>query len=313
MRYAIPFSGIQGAQRGGYTPRRRYSVTADVLSYRRCRRQYGFEAVHGYQPSRTSQVFYGTVIHQVLDRAHAHYHGLIDPDTRNTLPTDDDIERYFEEVRQSLRTRGVRGARVQVEEQALEVLQIFNRIEGPALYPRVVDSEHRMQADEDSYVLHGTVDLLVDLDDPHEEPETLEIWDYKGGKRPKPDDEKFQDYLFQMMVYADLYRRRHSVYPLRAQLYFLNELLDDKRSTERNRREALVTVEFTEVEVERALGEFRRSVSEIEQRRLDDKWEAPLVGHGPGQETCTICDFRWNCPTVRGDAALRAQIPMRYP
>ncbi len=313
MRYSTPFSGIQGASRTAYTPRRRYSVTGDVLSFRRCHRQYGFEAVHGYQPSRTSQVFYGTVIHQVLDRAHAHYHGLIEPGTQGVLPTDEDIERYYEEVRQSLRTRGVRGARPAVEEQALRVLQTFNRVEGETLYPRVVDSEHRMQADEDTYVLHGTVDLLVNADSPSDSPDALEIWDYKGQRRPKPgDNEKLQDYLFQMMVYADLYRRRHGVYPLRAHLYFLNEL-DQDRPMETNREEALLTVEYTQEQVEEALDAFRGSVGDIEASRSEDDWPAPAVGHGPGEETCTICDYRWDCPTVRNDPNLRNKIPIRYP
>lgn len=312
MRYATPFSGIRGASRIAYTPRRRYSVTGDVLSFRRCHRQYGYEAVHGYQPSRTSQVFYGTVIHQVLDRAHAHYRGLIEPETEGVLPTDEDIERYFEEVRQSLRTRGVRGARPAVEDQALRVLQIFNRVEGGALYPRVFDSEHRMQADEDTYVLHGTVDLLVSPDDPSYSPDALEIWDYKGQRCPKRGDERLQDYLFQMMVYADLYRRRHGVYPLRAQLYFLNEL-DQDRPMETNREEALLTVEYTEEQVQQALSEFRGSVGEIETRRSEDEWPAPAVGRGPGEETCTICDYRWDCPTVRNDPDLNSKIPIRYP
>jgi hypothetical protein len=312
MQYATPFSRIQGARRTAYTPRRRYSVTGDVLSFRRCHRQYGFEAVHGYQPSRTSQVFYGTVIHQVLDRAHAHYHGLIEPETEGALPTDEDIGLYYEEVRQSLRTRGVRGARPAVEEQALRVLQIFNRVEGETLYPRVVDSEHRMQADEDTYVLHGTVDLLVNADNQSESPDALEIWDYKGQRRPKPGDPRLQDYLFQMMVYADLYRRRHGVYPLQAQLYFLNEL-DQDRPMETNREEALLTVEYTEEQVERALNAFRGSVGDIEASRSEEDWPAPAVGHGPGEETCTICDYRWNCPTVRDDPYLNDKIPIRYP
>jgi hypothetical protein len=40
---------------------------------------------------------------------------------------------------------------------------------------------------------------------------------------------------------------------------------------------------------------------------------APAVGHGPGEETCTICDYRWDCLTVRNDPNLRDKIPIRYP
>lgn len=315
-RYITPLMVVQGAQRTTYTPRRRFSVTADILSYRRCHRQYGLQAVHGYEPSRTSQVFFGTVIHQVLDRAHAHYHGLIDPGTRNTLPTSEDIERFYRDVAQSLRTRGIRGATARVEERALNIIQCFNEQEGPDLYPRVVDSEHRMQADEETYVLHGTADLLVAPNDTNRGPETLEIWDYKGTRRPASKNRGLQDYLFQMRVYADLYRRRHGVYPARAQLYFLNELyerIDDGQSFADARAAALLTVPIIPDEVEEALSAFRQSVADIEVCRVDDRWEAPVVGEGPGLETCSICDHRWNCPTVRGDRRLNDALPLRYP
>ena len=51
------------------------------------------------------QIYYGTLIHQVLDRAHAHYAGLRDPETKGQFPTDQDIENYFNEVDQALRVR----------------------------------------------------------------------------------------------------------------------------------------------------------------------------------------------------------------
>ena len=55
--------------------RPRFSLTSDIISYRRCRRQYGYFGNDGYVPAQTLQVFYGTVIHQVLDRCHRHYSG----------------------------------------------------------------------------------------------------------------------------------------------------------------------------------------------------------------------------------------------
>jgi len=312
-RYTQPFAPVRSVKRRSSVPLRLYSVTADILSFRRCARQYGNEAVHGYQASRTSQFFYGTVIHQVLDRAHSHFQGLMDPAAKGELPTDEDIGSYFADVVQSLRTQGIRGARPQVEEQALKVLQLFNQIEGPDLYPRVIDTEHRMQANEESYVLRGTVDLLVAAHGPNRHPTALEIWDYKGQRRPGPKDFRLIDYRFQMLVYSELYRRRHGFLPARAQLYFMNELLADTRPVEESRRQALLTVDVEEAEVELALKSFRASVGSIEECRRADAWPAPDVGRGPGEDTCVICDFRWNCPTVRGDAGLSARIPIRYP
>jgi len=306
------FRNIQGVSRTTFTPRRRYSVTSDILSFRRCSRQYGFEAEHGYEPSRTSQLFYGTIVHQVLDRAHAHYGGLLNPSTRGTLPSDEDIRRYFLQVQASLRARGIRGARSAVEEQALRIIQIFNREEGPDLYPRVVDTEHRMQSDQGDFILHGTVDVLTAPNDTDRGFETLEIWDYKGLKRPRDNDPRLQDLIFQMLVYAGLYFERHGVYPLIANLYFLNEL-EGRGSMNTRRNRALLAVPIQRAQVRRALNEFRRSVREIESCRNNQVWPTPDVGRGPGEETCTACDFRWNCPTVRNDQYLRRRIPLRYP
>ena len=307
------FRHIQGVSRTTFTPRRRYSVTSDILSFRRCPSQYGFEREHGYEPSRTSQLFYGTVVHQVLDRAHAHYGGLLDPSTRGSLPTDEDIERYFAQVQNSLRARGIRGARVQVEEQALELVKTFNREEGPGLYPRVVDTEHRMQSDETSYILSGTVDVLAAPNDVDRGFGSLEIWDYKGLRRPPDNDPRPEDFEFQMLVYAALYHRRHGVYPRVANLYFLNELADDKRSMAERRQRALMAVPIDPQRVEVAVDSFRGTVSEIERCRAANHWPAPDMGRGPGEETCVACDRRWNCPTVRQDTSMSTRIPLRYP
>jgi putative RecB family exonuclease len=261
-------------------------------------------------------VFYGTVIHQVLDRVHAHYQGSIDPSTKGTLPGNEDIKRYFVDVAQSLRTQGIRGGRTAVDEQAIRLLQQFNTVEGPHLYPRVVDSEYRMQSDEGDYILRGTVDLLVSENDSNRGPANLEIWDYKGTRRPTEDDDRYRDYLFQMMVYADLYQKRHGVYPARAQLYFLNEFFyqhERGASIDVARKNALLTVQFADHEVQMAREEFRSTVKEIEECRIKDSWESPAVGRGPGEETCSACDFRWNCATVRKDTKLSAKLPLRYP
>lgn len=307
------FQHIQGVSRTTFSPRRRYSVTTDILSFRRCPHQYGFEVEFGYQPSRTSQLFYGTIIHQVLDRAHAHFGGLLDHSTRGTIPTDENIEQYFQQVQASLRARGIRGAHAAVEVQALRLLQTFNQVEGPILYPRVVDTEHRMQSDETNFILHGTVDVLAAPNDTDRGFDALEIWDYKGLKRPQINDPRLIDYEFQMLVYAALYFRRHGVYPRIANLYFLNELEDDSRSIQERRERALMQVPINDSAAHQALDNFKQTVGNIESARSTQNWPAPDVGQGPGEETCVACDARWNCPTVRNDPPLRTRMPIRYP
>ena len=113
--------------------RRRYSVTSDILAYQQCSIQYGAYAVRRYEPALVVQLFYGTVVHQVLDRAHAHFQGKLGapPGTR---PTDSDIENYFTEVENALKARRIRAVS-NVRDQALRVLQRFNSLEGPVSVP----------------------------------------------------------------------------------------------------------------------------------------------------------------------------------
>jgi hypothetical protein len=285
--------------------RRRYSVTSDVLSFQRCSRQYGHFAARGYEPAYTVQIYYGTVIHQVLDRAHAHFRGLIDPNTQGQIPTDIDIERYFNEVDRGLRARGIRAVSTAERDAALRRLKLFNQIEGPQLYPRVRDTEHRLQSDRTNYLLHGTVDVLAD--DPAWLPGmAAEIWDYKGGRRPNLNSEDFRRYEFQMLVYAELYRERNGIYPQRVILYFLGEL-DPAQTTLVRPPTALVDVALQPQRIQIALQTFDNTVSQIETCRNNDNWPAPQPGQEPNADTCTICDIRWNCPAVR------QRYPMRYP
>jgi hypothetical protein len=283
----------------------RYSVTADVLSFQRCSRQYGYFAVRGYAPAHTVQIYYGTVIHQVLDRAHAHYMGLIDPNTQGQFPTDDDIERFFQDVDSALYARGIRAIRAAERQAALRRLKLFNRIEGPQLYPRVRDTEHRLQSDRGDFLLHGVVDVLAD--DPNWLPGMgAEIWDYKGGHCPNINSEDFRRYEFQMLVYAELYRERNSLPPVKAILYFLGELDAAQISLVRPAT-ALVEVPLDPQRIQVGLQVFDNTVTQIETCRVSDDWPSPQPGQEPDNATCDICDVRWHCP------ARAHQYPMRYP
>src|SRR4051812_18076098 len=77
--------------------RQRLSLTSDILSFRRCSRQYSYFGNDGFVPAQATQIYYGTIIHQVLDKCHRHYAGF-QGHTPGTLPTDADIEQYFDEV-----------------------------------------------------------------------------------------------------------------------------------------------------------------------------------------------------------------------
>lgn len=282
-------------------PKRRYSVTGDILSYRRCKRQYGFFARRGYVSAQSGQLFFGTVIHQTLDKAHAHYRGEIEGTEPGTIPTEEDIKRYFEKAAGALEAQGIRRMSDDSRDKALAYVQEFNRTFGPQVYPRIIDTEHRLQKDKGSYILHGIVDVVA-------QPEgtagwqNYEIWDYKGAKRPKQTAEGRRDlenYEFQMRVYAHLYELRNGVRPQRAILWFLGEPRPEHQQH---------PVVLSDAGISTAVEAFERTVQAIEESIRADDWSSVSVKEAPAIETCNACDLRWNCGARHGKYDLKTRV-----
>jgi hypothetical protein len=273
--------------------RRRYSVTADILAYEQCSLQYGAFAVRRYEPALVVQLFYGTIIHQVLDRAHAHYRGELGVPV-GTLPTDADIDNYFTQVENALIARRIRAVQ-SVRDQAKSILKRFNTLEGPTLYPRIIDTECRLQADQGQFILHGNVDVLAA--GTAGGTDAVEIWDYKGANKPSVGDADYQRYIFQMQVYADLFRQKTGAAPSKAILYFLNELAGEPEPTTRPVN-ALLEVSLDQASVQQALQSFGQTVQQIEGCRTTRLWPNPT--QAPPEKTCSACDLRWNCGAAAG-------------
>lgn len=271
--------------------KRRYSITTHVLSFKRCSKQYGFIVERKYEPALMVQMYYGTIIHQVLDRAHQHFAGLMDPKLKNSIPSDKDIIKYFTDVENSLKAQKIYAVR-NLRDSAMKVLKRFNRIEGPHLYKRIIDTEFRLQTDQEDYILHGNVDVLAQAEKKSKDFNEYEIWDYKGTKKPSRSEPIYDDYIFQMSVYAELYRQRTGYLPIKGILYFLNELSGDPAPKERP-IDAVMEIKFDEEEIDKAMKEFTDTIYQIESCKNSGMWPDPV--HPPQEETCDACDFRWNC------------------
>lgn len=280
------FGAMRVARRKDPAIRTEYSITEDVLAFRRCPRQYGHFAIHGFVPAQTTQLYFGVVIHEVLDRIHRQFQGRVEG-RPSGLPTDQDVESYFVAVTEALRARGIRPYSRKAEESAKTYLKRFNTTWGPTLYPLVIDTEHKLKADMRDYVLTGVVDVLAR---PSADGGTLrEIWDYKGSHRVEDSDPLMENYLFQMRVYAELFRRKNGAFPARAVLCFVAE--DDPARV-------FVEVPFDTASVAKAMDVFSSTVGEIEQRKEAGDWSPPASP--PSRETCAACDSRWDCTTVAG-------------
>lgn len=281
--------------------RPRFSLTSDIISFRKCRRQYGYFGNDGFVPAEAVQVYFGQMIHQVLDRCHRHYRGWLGHPP-NTFPADGDIDAYFFEVDRAMRAHGVRPTSPRVAEQAKEVLKTFNRLEGPVLYPRVIDTEYRLESERMNYILRGVVDVLAS-----DASGETEIWDYKGTDMPPLSSTSLRDYEWQMSVYAQLYKVKTNHYPRRAVLYFLNELKQKAGQPPITVRPlpAVHVVDFMRAGVEpdgtpslvrQGLDAFDLTAADIVACKNAQSWPAPSGAAIPDDKSCDICDIRWNCP-----------------
>ncbi|MFB6200183.1 MAG: UvrD-helicase domain-containing protein, partial [Candidatus Nanohaloarchaea archaeon] len=275
--------------------RRRYSVTGDILSYRRCARQYGYFTQRDYSPAGEAQIFFGQVVHRTLDRAHQQYKGKIENKPPG-IPDEDDIEEYFDQVSESLKAQGAYPRSQKAEEKALEYVKEFNREKAEELYPQVKDTEHRLQTQTDDFVMEGTVDVLVRPEDDDGDPSDWEIWDYKATSIPEDHKADLDNYIYQMRVYAGLFKQKNGKLPSRAVLYFMGE--DDPDRAE-------YKIDFDRKSIKDAMRIFESTVSEIEDHQEKEEWPAPSDEEKPSDETCSACDLRWDCPAVEGEYPLR--------
>jgi hypothetical protein len=312
MDFADLYKGkVTVAPDPGSKARMRISLTGDILSFRRCARQYGYFGHEGYVPSRASQAFYGNVIHQVLDRCHRYYRGLEVPGLKGVKPPDTKIEEFYDDVANALIAHGVRPHRLALKDSALPVLKKFNELEGDILYPRVKETEYRLEEDRQDFVLRGVVDVLAT--GPEDDPGSYEIWDYKGSKKPDKTSKRLEDYEWQMCVYAELYRNKTGTLPKRAILYFLNELeiLLVPGAAQVRPKTAVHVVDFNEPRIKTALSAFEATAKDIIACRMTRTWNAP-GDVSELKETCDECDLRWKCPAHLQPDGSRTY-PMRYP
>jgi len=268
--------------------KRRYSITGDVLTYKLCRRQYGFFNEIGFIPSYEALWSFGRLIHDTLDRAHRHYQGDIEGVDGGTVPSDDDIEEYFEGVMNALRAQNIYQIGEKASEKALENIKRFNQRMGPDLYPRVRDTEHKLQSTQQKFILEGVVDVIVEGDD-------IEIWDYKASKKPPESDQKFSNYASQLKTYAQLYREKNGSYPDRGVIYFMGEETPD---------DAKFIIDIDPDEVQEFMDDFKGTVDEIRSSREEREWFDIDPEELPPEDICDSCGIRWSCSARNDDYSL---------
>ena len=167
-----------------------YSLTADLLSYLRCRLQYRYHNGSSLPPSRPVQLWYGEFLHGTLELAfrywqEQHASGRAMPpfpwpcsqrqwrgDTPEWL--DHDIGRLADIIEESLKHQGKQANSTAARNSAYKrVDAAINRL-GPDLFPLISAAEQRVIGTRgvadgeievrcDQYEVHGVIDVLTSL------------------------------------------------------------------------------------------------------------------------------------------------------
>jgi hypothetical protein len=289
---------------------RKYSTTADILSYKRCRRAYGYFGVRGYSSATNTQRYFGTLVHDILDRINREF--LRDP--AQPLPDEPAVEQLVAEAHDRLIRSGVRpyNARQQ-KAHATKLIHRFVTLIGPGFFPNVRQTEYRLERALKTehkgidYVLDGVVDVLSGAVSHalglnySTDPDDIEIWDYKSGRMPDKSSSLLRDYEYQMRVYAELFRQQTGDYPARCVLVFVGDLGDDTRwqvSQQIPSRFAdlFYVVQPSAKMIGRAMSDFHATVEQIEAERekcYSEQWQPPA--HPVEMATCEACELRYSC------------------
>jgi hypothetical protein len=229
-----------------------YSLTGDILSFRRCGLQYRYLNGSALPPSRPVQMWFGEFIHLVMEMAIKNYQEGVYGD----LPwPEETIDNISDIIIARLATEGKTPRSRRLENAAKARVKVSINNLGPILFPLVSTpeiplsgtrimpptSQHRAEY----YEVTGRIDIITNIQMdtfqvgenqivdlirdflPNRESEPFEvIVDYKGMRRPSTDSQDWQLYEWQLQTYAWIRQKQPGSLPVRAGLIiFINELL----------------------------------------------------------------------------------------
>ena len=261
---------LLAAQRFDFKPRmpvkKAYSFTGDLRVYETCPRQYQFFRHLDFTPSRSAVIFFGLLVHQVIEDIHRIVlDGGLDglDETR--------VEEIFNRTFDVLSLSDVRPPGPEAREAALgQVLNYFHQ--NKEEMRRIIDTEVDVSLEKDGYILTGKVDLMLGGDG------KLELLDFKTQQRP--DDPKLYDvYEQQLCTYGHILETRYGKRPERLLVYWTGE--EDKRN-------AISVFPYCQEKVEQAVQHFDQVVARIQAEEF-------RVIVPPERKICKNCDIRNLC------------------
>lgn len=244
-----------------------FSFTSDLKVYETCPRQYQFFRDYDFTPSRSAEIFFGSLIHQTIEDIHRY---ALEGKTDEL--NEEKILEMFNFNFRHYASLGIRPVGARQKENALK--QIMNYfIQNKSDMDRIIDIEVDVSLEKETYILTGRIDLLLGRD------EKIELLDFKSQPKPEKDDERIDSYYKQLCVYAHILEQRYKKRPERLLLYWTGEP---------KKEDALMGFPYRPGIVEAAGKHFDSVVERI--LKKDYK-----MNNSPEYKVCKECDLRIYC------------------
>lgn len=164
-----------------------YSLTGDLLSYKRCHRQYRYYNGSSLPPSRPVQLWYGEFIHGVLEAAFRIWQAASAPSfpwpctpsqwgATRPVREGHDIGEIGDRIELVLRAQGKEARSRRAREAAYDRARAAVNTLGPHLFPLIADAEKKVigtrsipvqafaaEMRAGRYELHGVIDVVTQM------------------------------------------------------------------------------------------------------------------------------------------------------
>lgn len=244
-----------------------FSFTNHLKVYETCPRQYQFFREYEFAPSRSAEIFFGSLVHQTIEDIHL---WLLDGQSLCLIKMA--IPGMFDANFRGLINAGYRPISDAQRDVALsQIMNYFDQNQDRM--PRVIETEVDVSLEKEKYILRGRVDLLLGEDG------KLELLDFKSQPRPRQDDRRLTHYHQQLLVYAHILEQRYGKRPEHLSLYWTGES---------RREDALMFFAYDPRQVAAAGAYFDSVVARILARDFS-------ISQLPEDRVCAECDFRTYC------------------
>ncbi len=248
-----------------FVPKKSYSLT-NINIYETCPQQYLFYKEYDFQPSRSAQVLFGSLVHHTIEDIHR---AVLDKKSFTTQ----DIENWLEQNYKALLLSGLRPISKTQKEVALkQVINYF--MQNQDILERISETEVDVSVEKEDYIITGKIDLLISKDG------KFEILDFKTQPKQENNSELIDRYFKQLCLYAYILKERYNKPVEKMYIYW---------TSEEKRKDALMEMKYSEKDIEAAGRYFDEVVKKIKEENF-------RVNTPPDTEkVCKECDFRFYC------------------